>query len=67
MFEYLPVIHYVLYFITTIAVSGQECTDTVGSLSHDSASLLLKVKHLYWLEIQLIVMELWLPGSSVIE
>ena len=36
MFEYLPVIHYVLYFITTTAVSGQECTDTVGSLSHDS-------------------------------
>ena len=36
MFEYLPVIHYILYFITTIAVSGQECTDTVGSLSHNS-------------------------------
>ena len=25
-----------LYFITTIAVIGQQCTDTVGSLSHDS-------------------------------
>ena len=36
MFEYLATIHFVLHFITIIAVSGQQCTDTVGSLSHNS-------------------------------
>ena len=36
MFEYLATIHFVLYFITIIVTSGQQCTDTVGSLSHHS-------------------------------
>ena len=36
MFEYLATIYFVFYFIITIAVSGQQCTDTVGSLSHHS-------------------------------
>ena len=36
MFEYLATIHFVVYFITIIVTSGQQCTDTVGSLSHDS-------------------------------
>ena len=36
MFEYLVTIHFVLYFITIIVTSGQQCTDTVGSLSHDN-------------------------------
>ena len=35
MFGYVPAIQFVLYFIITTGVSGQECTDTVGLLSHD--------------------------------